>query len=204
MTPHLFTYTGKKINPLDPAPEDIDIRDIAHGLALMNRFVGQSKEPISVAQHSVYVAYLCAGTPWEAQALLHDASEAYLGDMSRWVKKSPQMQGYRDIEEHVQAAIFRKFGIPVDMQDIVVQADNFMVRHELTTGFLTTITPHRHPDFGPLSRLDRERVRGWKPWPWRFAETEFLRMARELKLYGSGQAVGGKLRRGSPKAGASR
>src|SRR5262245_23008551 len=98
MTPYIYTRSGDRLNPLDPDPKLVDVNDLAHSLALCNRFAGHTAEPISVAQHSVYVARLvqswriAAGAalgspvaqvqaqPWAVlQALLHDAAEAYLG-----------------------------------------------------------------------------------------------------------------------------
>src|ERR1051325_8384123 len=98
MTPFITTFTGRKVNPLDIRPEDVDIRDIAHHLALLNRFVGASKRPISIAQHSIYVYKLLIGTGWEKEGLFHDAPEAYLGDVSKWLKQTDTMRGYRHAE----------------------------------------------------------------------------------------------------------
>src|SRR5580765_2644929 len=86
MKPLILTFSGKHVNPLNLRPEDIDIVDIAHALACCNRFAGHCRRPINVAQHSVYVSRLCDDTGFERQALLHDASEAYLGDITKWLK----------------------------------------------------------------------------------------------------------------------
>jgi len=76
----ITTYTGKRFHYLDPQPEEIDIVDIAHALSLTCRFGGHCKEFYSVAEHSIRVAEI---VPKEFQllALLHDAGEAYTGDV---------------------------------------------------------------------------------------------------------------------------
>src|SRR5262245_25387833 len=98
MDPVMKTYTGKKVNPLNIRVEDIDIRDIAHHLATINRFTVALKRPVSVAQHSIYVARLLDGSGVEPEALFHDAPEAYLNDINKWLKRTDVMKGYREAE----------------------------------------------------------------------------------------------------------
>jgi hypothetical protein len=110
MTPWCQTYTGVLFYPLEPDAEDICIEDIAHHLAIINRFGGASRVPISVADHSVLVAGEMPAhlALW---GLLHDASEAYLIDLPRPVKYSPELVGYRKVEAMLQAMIYAKFGL---------------------------------------------------------------------------------------------
>ena len=77
-----LTYTGRQFWPLDPRPEDICIRDIAHHLSLCCRFNGACRVHYSVAQHSVMVANILPA-PLRFWGLMHDATEAYVGDMVR-------------------------------------------------------------------------------------------------------------------------
>ena len=106
------TYSGKKFYVLDPRPEDICIEDIAHSLSMLCRFNGHCEEFYSVAQHSVFVSEIVdsmvapAFSPPEARlcALLHDAAEAYLGDMIRPLKRSLGPE-FKRAEERVQTAI---------------------------------------------------------------------------------------------------
>ena len=80
----MFAYSGP-LQLLQLKVEQIDIRDICHGLAAINRFNGQTRVPISVLWHSLMVATLCSEKPAKTQleALFHDAGEAYVGDFIR-------------------------------------------------------------------------------------------------------------------------
>lgn len=85
MTRYILTHSGRVVDIVNPDPSTLVIEDVAHALARINRYTGHSDDPISVAQHAVLVSTL---VPPEAAAwgLLHDASEAYLGDWSTPVK----------------------------------------------------------------------------------------------------------------------
>jgi len=130
----ICTATGKSFYPLDPRPEDICEEDIGHALSQLCRFGGHCSEFYSVADHSLRVARLVqdSGHPHRVvlRALLHDASEAYLVDLPRPIKRMiPQ---YKEIERHVQNAIFRKFGLEESEEDdnIVHIADNVLLATE--------------------------------------------------------------------------
>lgn len=105
------TFTGKRFFPFDPRVEDIDIDDIAHALSMTCRFGGHCKQFYSVAQHSVLVASKAA--PHNAlRALLHDAPEAYTGDLVRPIKKHPEMVVFEWVEEQIERAVCAKFDLP--------------------------------------------------------------------------------------------
>lgn len=105
------TVSGVVFEPLQPQLDRIHIEDIAHGLSMICRFGGHSREFYSVAEHSVYVSLAC--DPADAMAgLLHDAAEAYVGDMIRPLKHMPEMTFYRDAEDWVLDTIFEKAGLP--------------------------------------------------------------------------------------------
>lgn len=106
------SYTGKRLWPLRPRVEDVDIEDIAHALANKCRFTGHCREFYSVAQHSVMVSEFVDRAVALA-GLLHDGSEYMLPDVATPVKH--QLKGFQEIEEAVLDAIFKKFGI-MDMR----------------------------------------------------------------------------------------
>ena len=132
---HIVTFKGEKFTPLDPDINQIHIEDIAHSLSLMCRANGHIDYFFSIAQHSIN----CAG---EAKArglslrvqlicLLHDASEAYISDLTRPVKH--YMTEYKKIEKNLQDIIFSKFlGEPITAEEFILmnQIDNDMLVSE--------------------------------------------------------------------------
>lgn len=160
----IVTFTGKWFNAADPAGDSIDIRDIAHALALTNRYAGHTRRPYSVAQHS-YLASKMAPEGLELQALLHDAHEAYVLDMpSPWKKLLPD---YRTLEDRTARAVRAKFGVPgeldprvktVDMRLLVTEAKSFGLEWW-----------EWHEGFQPFAELATI-----EPWPWAKAEQRFL------------------------------
>ncbi len=104
----ISTHSGTQINLLDPQPEQIHIEDIAHGLSQTCRFAGQCPLFYSVAQHSVLVADLLP-EQWALHGLLHDASEAFMGDLHTGLKQL--LPDYKRLENRVLAAVFRHFGL---------------------------------------------------------------------------------------------
>lgn len=121
----MCTFSGKRFYPLDPAVEDISIMDIAHGLSNVCRYGGQCKEFYSVAQHSVLVSRVVS--PENARwGLLHDASEAYIGDIIAPLKATPQYESYREVEANLMRAICERFNLPEEMPEEVHDADMYV------------------------------------------------------------------------------
>ncbi|MFP4238623.1 MAG: HD domain-containing protein [Rhodosalinus sp.] len=118
--------SGRRLDLLDPTPVDIEIEDIAHGLAFVARWNGQTLGdwPYSVAEHSLLVEDLFgriapAALPrWRLAALLHDAPEYVIGDMISPVK-SAVGPGYGDLEVRLATAIHLRFGLPAALPQIV-------------------------------------------------------------------------------------
>ncbi|NLL53092.1 MAG: HD domain-containing protein [Peptococcaceae bacterium] len=113
MLDYIITYTKVKFYPLKPNKEDIKIEDIAHALSLMTRANGHCRHFYSVAQHSLncYQEAKARGCSERVQlgCLLHDASESYISDLTRPVKRN--MSEYVAIEAKLQNMIFDRFGL---------------------------------------------------------------------------------------------
>ena len=111
--------SGRRLDLLDPTPVDIEIEDIAHGLAFVARWNGQTRGdwPDSVAEHSLLVEQIFAranpgSSPrWRLAALLHDAPEYVIGDMISPVKAAVG-PGYDELDLRLTAAIHLRFGLP--------------------------------------------------------------------------------------------
>lgn len=177
MEPWIRTATGRNVNPLQLRPEDIHIEDIAHSLACINRFNGHTQKPINVAQHSVYVARYCeevtSADTISLQGLLHDGAEAYIGDITKWVKSVPQMSFFRELEDCIQSLIFRKFGCALALHPVVEDADRVMVRYEGSRGFPDPFIID-HPNYPPLTETQLARIGKWGHWKWRESKELFL------------------------------
>jgi uncharacterized protein len=114
--------SGRRLDLLDPSPLDIEIEDIAHGLAFVARWNGQTRgeHPFSVAEHSLIVEDLFARIApqappvWRLAALLHDAPEYVIGDMISPVKDAVG-PGYAALDARLTAAVHLRFGVPADL-----------------------------------------------------------------------------------------
>jgi hypothetical protein len=166
----IHTASGRQVHPFDIHLEDLDIEDVAHSLALLNRFVGHTESPYSVAQHSVLVSSLCE--PRDALAgLLHDASEAYLGDVAMPIKTRPEMRDYRWAEWVCMQRVARHWGLSGDWGDRVRAIDVKMCVTEANQLYKSP----------PTWTLGREMFDiKIAPWPWQLAEREFLYRFRSL------------------------
>lgn len=114
--------SGRRLDLLDPTPVDVEIEDIAHGLAFVARWNGQTHgdHAYSVAEHSLLVETLFgriapnAPTKWRLAALLHDAPEYVIGDMISPVKAAVG-PGYGALDDRLMAAIHIRFGLPASI-----------------------------------------------------------------------------------------
>lgn len=120
--------SGRRLDLLDPSPIDIEIEDIAHGLARVARWNGQTSGewPFSVAQHSVLVERLFTKLypemprKWRLACLLHDAPEYVIGDMITPFKAQLSAQ-YKQIETRLEIAVHIRFGLPGKLPESVTQ-----------------------------------------------------------------------------------
>lgn len=153
------TLTGKHFNLFEPTPDMIDIRDIAHGLANKGHFSGFTPHYFSIAEHSIMVCD--EFSIWNNEqpddvkllALLHDAAEAYIGDMVKPLKV--RMPGFVTVENRIMEVIAERFGLDISKIAMVKPADIYIQSIEYETFF--------HGGLGPsiqrVNYLDPYRAR---------------------------------------------
>lgn len=135
--------SGRRLDLLDPSPFDIEIEDIAHGLARVARWNGQTigEHAFSVAQHSCVVEDIAAHIQpglepkWRLAALLHDASEYVIGDMISPFKAALGVN-YKAFEARLETAIHLRFGLPpktpANIKTLIKKADRACAYFEAT------------------------------------------------------------------------
>jgi len=179
--------SGRRLDLLDPSPLDVEIDDIAHGLARVARWNGQTKgdHAFTVAEHCVLVDDICArfrpGWPakWRLAALLHDAPEYVIGDMISPFKAALGID-YRAFEHRLAAAIHVRFGLPPELpqsvEDLIKRADHASAFFEATqiAGFSDEEAAQF---FGRPRGLTPMRI---DPLPTKKAQARFLARFREL------------------------
>lgn len=162
------TSSGQQFHLLVPEPQTILIEDIAHALAHLCRFNGHCREFYSVAQHSVLVSRHLP-LHHRLEGLLHDAAEAYLGDLVHPLKMLPGLEGYRVLEDRLLQIIAERFDLKWPMSEAVKQADLALLQAEARDlmadppagFFMGQQLPAPFPD--PID-----------PWPPRIARAVFL------------------------------
>ncbi|MGB5949457.1 MAG: HD family hydrolase [Parvibaculum sp.] len=179
--------SGRRLDLLDPSPLDIEIEDIAHGLARVARWNGQTRgdHAFTVAEHCVLVDDICVkfrpGWPsrWRLAALLHDAPEYVIGDMISPFKAALGID-YKAFEKRLAGAIHMRFGLPAELphtvEEIIKRADKASAFFEATqiAGFEDEEAARifsRPRGLAPISL---------KPLPTREAQARFLRRFEEL------------------------
>lgn len=169
---NIVTFTGEIIDPLNPDVDRIHIEDIAHSLANSCRFTGHTRRFYSVAQHSVLCSRI-GRMPDEDRltALMHDASEAYLTDISRPVKRDPKFgAAYAKAERRLEKALAERFGLQYPYPTSVKWADDVLLRSE-QRDLMPDLLRVPGSDYLPITIV---------PWPPRMAERQFLARYREL------------------------
>lgn len=182
--------SGRRLDLTDPSPLDVEIGDIAHGLARVARWNGQTEgaHAYSVAQHTLLVDDLALSTApglgahGRLAVLLHDAPEYVIGDL---ISPFKALLGgeYRAIEQRLLDAIHRRFGLPVPLSDKLTArikaADRIAAFFEATrlAGF-TEAEGLRY--FGRPGGVDGSAL-DLKPWPAATAERRFLKRFRQVE-----------------------
>ncbi|NND50514.1 MAG: HD family hydrolase [Rhizobiales bacterium] len=179
--------SGRRLDLINPSPLDIEIEDIAHGLARVSRWNGQTlgDHPYSVAQHSILVESLALalrpGWPdcWCLAALLHDAPEYVVGDLISPFKAALSLD-YKEFEAALLAAIHLRFALPTAVPkavtSVIKRADRMSAYFEATrlAGFTETEAAQI---FGRPRGLNPDLVQDkglLEPWPARKAERTYL------------------------------
>ncbi|OYV76723.1 MAG: hypothetical protein B7Z66_07280 [Chromatiales bacterium 21-64-14] len=145
------TLSGRRVNLVAPDPQSINLIDIAVALSRIRRYSGHTREPYSVAAHSVWTARLCERADCDSatilHALLHDAHEAYIGDIPTPVKRLPDVfEAIYACSERLQNTIYEALRLApptVEQQDWVAWADSFALVEEAAT-----FMPSRGADWG--------------------------------------------------------
>ena len=176
--------SGRMLNLADPSPLDIEIEDIAHGLARVARWNGQTKgrNSLSVAQHSVIVEQISRKLKpnlqpkWALASLLHDGPEYVIGDMISPFK-SILGEKYSTIEDKIQQAIHRRFLLPAILPEnilvLIKKADKISAYFEATylAGFKGTEAAKL---FGRPQEKINVNLRDLTPWSVEVAQRKFL------------------------------
>ena len=187
--------SGRRLDLLDPSALDIEIEDIAHGLARVARWNGQTVGPniFSVAQHCLLVETLArARVPrlergWRLAVLLHDAPEYVIGDM---ISPFKAIIGgdYKAVERRLLAAIHRRFGLPINSApelDALIKAADRAAAHLESTRLAGFDAKEARRFFGREPAISAAIERDYlKPWPAETAQARYLERFNKLFVKG--------------------
>lgn len=179
----ILTYTGKLFDFWEPTPEMVCIEDIAHALALTNRYSGHTYQPYSVAEHCERMSYIETAPP--LVSLLHDVAEAYIGDISSpqksylwWASDITDIVSFREQESR----IIRVIGEALRIRDL---QSNVKFKSVKEADLIMLVTEVR--DLMPISTAFEQWTKGVEPleekiYPmhWQLAEDQFLARFEEL------------------------
>ena len=176
--PYLQTVSGRWVNPFEPDPAQLDAGDIARALANQCRFGGHSRVFYSVAQHCVIVSRVVEARGGDVEdvfaALMHDAGEAYLGDMPHPIKHRSELgAAFRDAEARLDQAIRDRFKIKAHVPE-VKRVDRALLATE-RRAFSAEVW--HWPELEDVEPLDLE-LTAWSP---DVAADEFAKRYAELE-----------------------
>ncbi len=185
--------SGRRLDLLNPEPKDIEISDIAHGLARVARWNGQTTgdHALSVAQHVLIVERITADLNpgwdrcWSLAALLHDAPEYVVGDLISPFKTAIGLD-YKAFENRLLEAIHKRFDLPACLPEAVTQqikdADRIAAFYEATilAGFTSAEADMFFGRPSLISSQLADSLRSITPWPASIAQSQFLSRFRQL------------------------
>ena len=185
--------SGRRLDLLDPSPLDIEIEDIAHGLARVARWNGQTdgEHAFSVAEHSLLVERIAAELDpkldrrFRLAALIHDAPEYVIGDLISPFKAALSLD-YRAFEARLLAAIHLRFGLPAELPDrvtkLIKRADKIAAYYEAIglAGFSRSEARRYFGQPRGLSSVLVKRLSHLTPLPAAASESKFLKGFSEL------------------------
>lgn len=172
---------GHYVDLANPDPSTIEVKSIAAALSKVCRFGGHCPQFYSVAEHCIHATALACSEGYTGDALiavfLHDAAEAYIGDMVKPLKVT--MPQYRETEQRIEAAIQAAFGVDFSKwMDVIKRFDRAMLKAEKVT-----MWPEDTEKWAGFSEIE-DRVVKFQFWEPSQAEMQFLAMARTLQLVG--------------------
>jgi 5'-deoxynucleotidase YfbR-like HD superfamily hydrolase len=183
--------SGRRLDLLDPSPLDIEIEDIAHGLARVARWNGQTSgdHAFSVAQHSLLVEHVHRlqnpdAMPLERLAtLLHDAPEYVIGDLISPFKAVIDV-AYREVEERLHRAVRLRFGLPVALSPPIF---NRIKKADQAAAYFEAVRLAGFADqesgryFGRPGKISLDQVAALlEPWPAKKAESLYLKSVTRM------------------------
>jgi len=167
------TRSGAMVNVLRLEQDTVLLEDIGHALATTNRFNGHTYAPYSVAQHSVLMAQMMNSDHDRLWALLHDAPEAYMGDLAKPIKDG--LPDFQLIEEDMMEVITGMFGLSIEMPATVKEADKRIFVTEVRD---LMADPTKFKEWGVVEPYLFEI----RPWGWEVARDVWLQMVEDTHL----------------------
>jgi uncharacterized protein len=170
--PYIALGSGRSFHILHPSPDEFTSNDIAHGLSNICRYTGHTDRFYSVAQHCCHVHDVLP-LEYRLWGLLHDASEAFIGDVSTPLKSL--LPDYRAIEANIMRCILTKYHLSTEMPSIIKSADTALLLHEVDY-----LLPSVKVDDW---NIDGKRIKNFKivgTWLPQQARFEFLKRLNDL------------------------